>query len=500
MNKYLDEFMDAFKFEGLTFDDISLITQYSDFLPDDADTKSRFSRNVALNIPFVSAAMDTVTESKMAIEMARLGGLGIIHKNLSVKHQAEEVKKVKTYLNGIIKNPVTFNPDQTVAEMLEAKQINAYAFSGFPIVQADGTLMGILTARDLKFLTNYKVKIAEVMNKCKIVAPDGLSMQDAYKLMMDAKVGKLPTVDSKGKLTGLYSFQDVKSLIINDEPQYNRDILHHQLRAGAAVGPYDEERIEALINAGADVLVIDTAHGDSKGVIETVAMTKKTYGDKVDVVAGNIATGVAAKALSDAGADGIKVGIGPGSICTTRVVAGVGVPQVTAVYEVKKAAASDIPIIADGGIKQSGDVAKAMSVGASCVMMGSALAGTSESTGEITLHHGRRFVIYRGMGSLEAMKTGKASRERYGQSDVDSDKKLVPQGIEGLVPFRGPVSDVIHQFVGGLKYSLGYCGAKTVEEFQKTAKMIRVTSAGLREAHPHDITMLKDAPNYSTEG
>ena len=500
MNKYLDDFMETFKFEGLTFDDISLITQYSDFLPDEADTTSRFSRNVKLNIPFVSAAMDTVTESKMAIEMARLGGLGIIHKNLSVKRQAEEVKKVKTYLNGIIKNPVTFSPDQTVEEMLEIKRINAYPFTGFPIIQENDTLMGILTARDIKFLTSYKVKIGEVMNICKIVAPDNISIQDAYKLMLESKVGKLPTVDANGKLTGLYSFQDVKSLIINDEPQYNRDLLHHQLRAGAAVGPYDEERIEALINAGADVLVIDTAHGDSKGVIETVAMTKKTYGDKVDVVAGNIATGVAAKALSDAGADGIKVGIGPGSICTTRVVAGVGVPQVTAVYEVAKATASDIPIIADGGIKQSGDVAKAMSVGASCVMMGSALAGTSESTGEITLHHGRRFVIYRGMGSLEAMKTGKASRERYGQSDVDSDKKLVPQGIEGLVPFRGPVSDVIHQFVGGLKYSLGYCGAKTVEEFQKTAKMIRVSSAGLREAHPHDITMLKDAPNYSTEG
>ncbi len=499
MNKYLNEFMEAFKFEGLTFDDISLVTQYSDFLPDEADITSSFSRNIKLNIPFVSAAMDTVTESKMAIEMARLGGLGIIHKNLSVKRQAEEVKKVKTYLNGIIKNPITFSADQTVAEMREAKRKHAYPFSGFPIVETDGTLVGIITARDLKFLTDYNVKIGEVMNECKIVAPDGLSLQDAYKLMLNGKVGKLPTVDSKGKLTGLYSFQDVKSLIINDEPQYNRDV-HHQLRAGAAVGPYDEERIEALINAGVDALVIDTAHADSKGVIETVVWTKKVYGDKVDVVAGNIATAVAAKALADAGADGIKVGIGPGSICTTRVVAGVGIPQVTAVYEARKAVGSDIPVIADGGIKQSGDVAKAVSVGASCVMMGSALAGTTESTGEITLHHGRRFVIYRGMGSLEAMKNGKASRERYGQADVDSDKKLVPQGIEGLVPFRGPVSDVIYQFIGGFKYSLGYCGAKTVAEFQKTAKMIRITSAGLREAHPHDVTMLKDAPNYSAEG
>ena len=499
MNKYLTEFMETFKFEGLTFDDISLVTQYADFLPDEANVASRFSRNVKLNIPFVSAAMDTVTESKMAIEMARLGGLGIIHKNLSIERQAEEVKKVKTYLNGIIKNPITFNADQTVAEMLQIKRAHGYPFSGFPIVELDGTLIGIITARDLKFLTDYNVKIGEVMNKCEIVAPDGLSLQDAYKLMQEGKVGKLPTVDTKGKLTGLYSFQDVKSLIINEEPQYNRDV-RHQLRAGAAVGPYDEERIEALVNAGVDVVVVDTAHGDSKGVIETVALIKKTYGDKFDVVAGNIATAVAAKALADAGADGIKVGIGPGSICTTRVVAGVGVPQVTAVYEARKAAGSDIPIIADGGIKQSGDVPKAISVGASCVMMGSALAGTSESTGEVTLHHGRRFVIYRGMGSLEAMKTGKASRERYGQADVDSDKKLVPQGIEGLVPFRGPVADVIYQFIGGLKYSLGYCGAKTVDEFQEKAKMIRVSSAGLREAHPHDITMLKDAPNYSAEG
>ncbi|MDD5698505.1 MAG: IMP dehydrogenase [Victivallaceae bacterium] len=499
MNKYIAEFMEAFKFEGLTFDDVSLITRYSDFLPNEANVASCFSRRVKLNIPFISAAMDTVTESKMAIEMARLGGLGIIHKNLSVERQSEEIRKVKTYLNGIIKSPITFRPDQTVAEMLEAKRLHGYPFSGFPIVEADGALIGIITARDLKFLTDYNVKIGAVMNKCEIVAPDGLSMQNAYQLMLNGKVGKLPTVDAAGKLTGLYSFQDVKSLIINEQPQYNRD-AHHQLRAGAAVGPYDEERIEALINAGADVLVVDTAHGDSKGVIETVAWAKKVYGDRVDIVAGNIATSDAAKALANAGADGIKVGIGPGSICTTRVVAGVGVPQVTAVYEARRGAGSDIPVIADGGIKQSGDVAKALAVGASCVMMGSALAGTSESTGEVTLHHGRRFVIYRGMGSLEAMKNGKASRERYGQADVDDDKKLVPQGIEGLVPFRGPVADVIHQFVGGLKYSLGYCGARTVEELRKTARLVRVSSAGLREAHPHDIIMLKDAPNYIAEG
>ncbi|MCP4103076.1 MAG: IMP dehydrogenase [Lentisphaerae bacterium] len=491
--------MDSFKFEGLTFDDISLVTQYADFLPDDACVASRFTRNVSLNIPFVSAAMDTVTESKMAIEMACLGGLGVIHKNLSVERQAEEVWNVKTYLNGIIKTPVTFHQDITVSEMLGIKRAKKYSFSGFPIVDNDGKLVGILTARDIKFLTNYNVTIKDVMSKSPVTAKHGVNMQSAYKLMIDAKVGKLPTIDKNGKLTGLYSFHDVKSLIDNENPDYNRD-ADHKLRAAAGVGPYDEERIEALINAGVDVLVVDTAHGDSKGVIETVALIKKTYGDKVDVVGGNIATAEASKSLSDAGADAIKVGIGPGSICTTRVVAGVGIPQITAVYQVRKAAPSDVPIIADGGIKQSGDVAKAMSVGAESVMMGSALAGTSESTGEITLHHGRRYVIYRAMGSLEAMKTGKASRERYGQADVEDEKKLVPQGIEGLVPFRGPVSDVIHQFIGGLKYSFGYCGARTMNEFQSKAKMIRVSQAGLREAHPHDITILKDAPNYMAEG
>ena len=293
----------------------------------------------------------------------------------------------------------------------------------------------------------------------------------------------------------LYSFHDVKTLVENDEPDYNRDD-DHQLRAAAAIGPYDEERAAALVDAGVDVMVIDTAHGHSKGVIDTVKIIKKTYGDKVDVVAGNIATAEAAKDLAKAGVDGIKVGIGPGSICTTRVVAGVGVPQVSAVYNVKNAVGSDIPVIADGGIKQSGDVAKAIAAGASSVMMGSALAGTQESTGEVTLHHGRRYVIYRGMGSLEAMKKAKGSRERYGQRDVENEKQLVPQGIEGLVPYRGPVKEVIHQFEGGLKYSFGYCGAKTMDEFHRGVSFIRVTAAGLREAHPHDVTMLKDAPNY----
>ena len=432
----------------------------------------------------------------MAIAMARLGGIGVIHKNLSIERQADEVRKVKYYLNGIIRTPVTFHPEQTVAEMMNEKRVKKYSFSGFPIVDDNGKLVGIITSRDFKFLSDYNIRIRDVMTKEPVVAKDSISMLQAYKMMVEHKVGKLPMVNSEGKLTGLYSFLDVKTLIEKEEPDYNRDD-RHQLRAAAGIGPYDEARAEALINAGVDVLVLDTAHGHSKGVIDTVKLLKKTYGDRVDVIAGNIATAEAAKALADAGVDGIKVGIGPGSICTTRVVAGVGVPQVTAVYEVAKSVPRDLPVIADGGIKQSGDVAKALAVGASCVMMGSALAGTSESTGEVVLHQGRSYVIYRGMGSLAAMKTGKGSRERYGQDDVEDDAELVPQGIEGMVPFRGAVRNVIIQFVGGLRYSFGYCGARTLSEFQDRAKMVRVTAAGLREAHPHDVTMVKDAPNYS---
>ncbi|WP_302811161.1 IMP dehydrogenase [Victivallis vadensis] len=494
--RYIDQFMAAFPFEGLTFDDISLVTQYADFLPHDADVSSKFSRNVKLNIPFVSAAMDTVTESDMAIAMARLGGIGVIHKNLSIERQADEVRKVKYYLNGIIRTPVTFHPEQTVAEMMNEKRVKKYSFSGFPIVDDNGKLVGIITSRDFKFLSDYNIRIRDVMTKEPVVAKDSISMLQAYKMMVEHKVGKLPMVNSEGKLTGLYSFLDVKTLVQKGEPDYNRDD-RPPLRAAAGIGPYDEARAEALINAGVDVLVLDTAHGHSKGVIDTVKLLKKTYGDRVDVIAGNIATAEAAKALADAGVDGIKVGIGPGSICTTRVVAGVGVPQVTAVYEVARSVPRDLPVIADGGIKQSGDVAKALAVGASCVMMGSALAGTSESTGEVVLHQGRSYVIYRGMGSLAAMKTGKGSRERYGQDDVEDDAELVPQGIEGMVPFRGAVRNVIIQFVGGLRYSFGYCGARTLSEFQDRAKMVRVTAAGLREAHPHDVTMVKDAPNYS---
>ena len=497
-NTFLDEFMAQYKFEGLTFDDISMQTQYADFLPDESDISSNFTRNIRLNVPFVSAAMDTVTESTMAIAMAKLGGIGVIHKNLAVDVQADEVKKVKQYLNGLIRHPVVFHEDVTVEALLNEKEEKKYSFSGFPIVDSNGKLVGIITSRDIKFLQDYKMKVADVMTKDLISAPVSTPMQEAFQIMQKNKVGKLPLVDENGCLKGLYSFLDTKTLIENMEPAYNRD-SEHRLRVAAAIGPYDFERAAALAEAGVDAMVLDTAHGHSKGVVETVAKLKKLYSN-IDVVAGNIATYEAAVDLLKAGVDAIKVGIGPGSICTTRVVAGIGTPQVTAIYQAAKAVQGAVPIIADGGIKQSGDVAKALAVGASCVMMGSALAGTQESPGEKIIHQGRRFVIYRGMGSLEAMKTGQGSRERYGQPDVDEDAKLVPQGIEGMVPFRGPVQNVIFQFAGGVRYSFGYCGARNIDELHAKAQLVRVTSAGLREAHPHDVTMLKDAPNYSSRG
>ena len=496
-NQYIDGFMAKFKYEGLTFDDISLITQYADFLPDDTDITTNFSRNIKLNIPFVSAAMDTVTESDMAIAMAKLGGIGVIHKNLNPQAQADEVRKVKQYLNGFIRKPVVFFEDQTVREMLNEKRAKAYSFSGFPILNSNGVLAGIITARDIKFLTDFDVRIRDVMTRNPITAPDGIPLDEAFRIMLKGKVGKLPTVDKEGRLTGLYSFQDVRTLIENMEPAYNRD-SEHRLRAAAAVSPYDEARAAALAEAGVDAFVIDTAHGHSKGVIETVGLLKKRY-PGIDVVAGNIASCEAAKALLDSGVDAVKVGIGPGSICTTRVVAGVGTPQVTAVYEAYKAIGEEVPLIADGGIKQSGDVAKAIAVGASCVMMGSVLAGTLEGPGEKTYRNGRRYVLYRGMGSLEAMKTSKGSRERYGQADVDDVKKLVPQGVEGMVPYRGSLWEVIHQFLGGLRYSLGYCGTRNLKALREQAKIIRVSGSALKEAHPHDIIMTKDAPNYMQE-
>ena len=495
-NKFLDDFMASFKYEGLTFDDISLQTQYADFLPDDSDITTNFTRNIRLNVPFVSAAMDTVTESAMAIAMAKLGGIGVIHKNLTPDQQADEVRKVKQYLNGLIRQPVVFREDLTIGDLLTEKEKKNYSFSGFPIVDNCGKLVGIITARDIKFIQDYNSKVKDVMTKDLVTSTPATPMEEAFRIMQKNKVGKLPLVDEKGCLTGLYSFQDTRTLIENMEPAYNRD-SEHRLRVAAAIGPYNFDRAAALAEAGVDAFVIDTAHGHSKGVVDTVKELKKLYSN-IDVVAGNIATYEAAECLLKAGVDAIKVGIGPGSICTTRVVAGIGTPQVTAVYEAARAVKGEVPIIADGGIKQSGDVAKAIAVGASCVMMGSVLAGTQESPGEKIIHQGRSYVVYRGMGSLQAMEKSQGSRERYGQADVNDAKKLVPQGVEGMVPYRGSLWEVVHQFAGGLHYSLGYCGTRTLPELRERAKFIRVSSSALREAHPHDILMLKDAPNYSS--
>lgn len=497
-NKFLDLFMEQFKYEGLTFDDVSLIIEYADFLPHETETKTKFSRNIDLNIPFVSAAMDTVTESQMAIAMAQLGGIGVIHKSLSIQRQAEEVRLVKNYLNGLIKNPIAFHPELTVAEMLEEKYTKKYSFSGFPIVDENNYLLGIITRRDIKFVTDKSKKLKDVMIKDLVTSEKQTQLTKAFDIMMKHKVGKLPLVDQEGRLAGLYSFQDVRSIIEDINPLYNRD-KDHRLRVAAAIGPYDMERIEELINSGCDALVVDTAHGHSKGVIETVEECKRSFPNIVDIVAGNVGTAEGARALLDAGVDAVKVGIGPGSICTTRVVAGVGIPQISAIYNSVKGINDEVPVIADGGIKQSGDVAKAIVAGASSVMMGSVLAGTQESPGEKIYHKGRTYVVYRGMGSLQAMKESQSSRERYGVKDIDNIDNLVPQGIEGMVLFRGNVDEVINQFVGGVKYSLGYCGTKNISDLRNNGKLIRVSGAGLREAHPHDVKIIKDAPNYSIE-
>ncbi len=495
-NPKIDDFMATFKHVGLTFDDVTLKTLYSDLLPSETSTKTRLSRNITLNVPFISAAMDTVTEHETAIAMACQGGIGVIHKNLTPDAQAKEVSLVKHYLNGLIPDPVTFLGNMTLEEFRAVKRQQGYNFSGFPILDENGALIGIITARDLKFETDFTKLIKDVMTTELITAPIGTTLQAAHDIMLKSSIGKLPLVDADGQLAGLYSFHDVVMLINNNQPKFNRD-AKHRLRVAAAIGPYDYERIEKLTAAGVDALICDTAHGHSKGVIETVKWIKE-HVPTVDIIAGNIGTKEAARCLLEAGADAVKVGIGPGSICTTRVVAGVGIPQLSAVYEVAKEINGEIPVIADGGIKQSGDVAKALAAGADSVMMGSALAGTEECPGETILQNGRRFVAYRGMGSLEAMKSGKGSRERYQQSDVDSDNKLVPQGIEGLVPYRGPLENILHQYIGGLQYSLGYVGAATVAELQGKAEFVRVSTAGIREAHPHDVKIYKEAPNYST--
>ena len=492
-NRKIDDFMQTFPHEGLTFDDVSLVTQYADFLPNEADITSQMTSRITLNMPFVSAAMDTVTEARLAIAMAMLGGIGVIHKNLAAEKQAEMVRTVKSHLNGLIGKPITFHAADTLKTVAATRQAKGYTFSGFPILDDQEQLVGILTSKDIKFSRSANAKLADVMTKELITAPPDTTLKQAFDIMMKKRIGKLPLVDKAGQLVGLYSFSDVRTLIQNVEPMYNRD-AQYRLRVAAAIGPNDQARVETLAQSEVDAVIVDTAHGHSKGVIEMTKWIRKHYPD-LDVIAGNIATGEAALALRDAGATAVKVGIGPGSICTTRVVAGVGVPQISAIYACAQALNGSIPVIADGGIRFSGDVAKAIVAGASAVMMGGVLAGTEESPGEKIFYQSRQYVSYRGMGSLGAMQSGQGSRERYGQADVPNDD-LVPQGIEGIVPYAGTVKQVLMQFSGGLKASMGYCGCRTLAELRERAEFIRVTAAGQAEAHPHDIKITKEAPNY----
>lgn len=492
INAQLEKFMSAFPHEGLTFDDVSLIARYADFLPPEAEIATRLTSRIQINIPFVSAAMDTVTEAQMAIAMALQGGIGVIHKNLPPTRQASMVGTVKHYLNGLISTPITFRAGQTLADVRRIKEEKGYNFSGFPILDDQGHVVGILTAADIKFSVNPDEQIDTVMTRDVITAPSGTDIKAAYQIMMKHKIGKLPLVEN-GKLVGLYSFADVQSLIRNANPVYNRD-ANYRLRVAAAIGPGDHNRVEALAEREVDVVVIDTAHGHSKGVIDMVKWVRAHY-EHIDVVAGNIATGEAAVALRDAGAHAVKIGIGPGSICTTRVVTGVGTPQITAIYECVKALEDSIPVIADGGIRYSGDVAKAIVAGASTVMMGSVLAGTDESPGEKIIYQGRQYVVYRGMGSLGAMKDNMGSRERYGQKDVGTDD-LVPQGIEGMIPYAGSLKQVLTQFCGGLRASMGFTGTRTIDRMRQDARFIRITASGSAEGHPHNVTITKEAPNY----
>ncbi len=478
--------------EGLTYDDVLLIPAYSEVLPRDVDTSTYFTRKIKLNVPIVSAAMDTVTESGLAIAIAQAGGIGMLHKNMSITAQADEVRKVKRSESGMIQDPVTLNEDALLSDAFVI--IKEYKIGGIPVVDADHKLVGIITNRDLRFQKDLKRPVRDVMTKENLItAPQGTTLSQAELILQDYKIEKLPVVDNNGRLIGLITFKDIQKF--KNYPNACKD-EHGRLRVGAAVGvtPDTLDRVSALVKAGVDVITIDTAHGHSKGVIEKLKEVKSKY-PNLQVVVGNIATGAAAIALADAGADAVKVGIGPGSICTTRIIAGVGVPQLYAVYECAKALEGrGIPVIADGGIKQTGDIAKAIAAGASTIMAGSLFAGVEESPGETIIYEGRKFKSYRGMGSIEAMEQG--SKDRYFQDVEDDIKKLVPEGIVGRVPFKGSLSEVMYQLIGGLRASMGYCGSATINDLQN-AKFVRITSAGMRESHPHDITITKEAPNYS---
>ena len=483
-----------FLFEALTYDDVLLLPAYSEVLPREVSTQTQLTRNITLNIPIVSAAMDTVTEAALAIALAQEGGIGIIHKNMSIEQQAAQVRKVKRSESGMIIDPVTLKDHQTLGDA--QRIMKEFKIGGIPVIDNDGKLVGILTNRDLRFQKQTARPVSEIMTKAHLItAKEGITMEDAESILQEYKIEKLPIVDKNGKLIGLITYKDI--LKRKSHPLASKDSLG-RLRVGAAVGvtPDFLDRVQALVHVGVDVISIDTAHGHSKGVIDALKSVKKAF-PNLDVIVGNIATGDAAKALAEAGADAVKVGVGPGSICTTRIIAGVGMPQLTAVYEAAKALKPyGIPLIADGGIRYSGDVAKAIAGGASTVMIGSLLAGTDEAPGEMIILEGRKFKSYRGMGSLEAMEDG--SKDRYFQDAEDDIKKLVPEGIVGRVPFKGSVTEILYQMVGGLKAGMGYCGASSIEVMQE-AKFVKITSAGVKESHPHDVSISKEAPNYSAK-
>ncbi len=482
---------DKFGKQGLTFDDVLLIPAHSDVLPRDVDVRTHLTQNVTLNIPVMSAGMDTVTEAEMAIAMAREGGIGVIHKNMSIDEQAREVKLVKRSEHGIIVDPIYLAPDNTLSDADEL--MNKYHISGVPITE-NGKLVGIITNRDMRFETDLSRPISDIMtSKGLITAPEHTTMEEAKRILQAHRIEKLPLVDDDGHLKGLITIRDIEKM--RKFPNSNKD-SDGRLKVAAAIGVTSdvEDRVEALLDAKADVLVIDTAHGHSEGVLQTIRRLRKAF-PHLELIAGNVATYDATKALIEAGVSAVKVGIGPGSICTTRVIAGIGVPQITAIYDCAKAAeGTGIPIIADGAIQYSGDIAKALGAGASCVMLGNLLAGTEEAPGEMIIYQGKNYKSYRGMGSLGAMQAG--SKDRYFQQNA---KKLVPEGIEGRIPYKGHVSDVLFQLIGGLRASMGYCGAKDIKAMNEDTQFIQITGAGLRESHPHDVSITKEAPNYSVK-
>lgn len=478
--------------DALTFDDVLLVPGYSNVLPRDVNISTQFSRNLRINVPIVSAAMDTVTEKDTAIAIARVGGLGIIHKNMTIESQAEQVRSVKRSESGMIQDPVTLRPEATVGEAKEL--MRHYKIGGIPVTDDKGLLVGILTNRDLRFEASSERRVSELMTAAPLItAPMGTTLEQAKIILQKHKIEKLPVVDSDNYLTGLITYKDLMKL--EDFPNSSKD-HHGRLLVGAAVGIAADtmDRVEALVDVDVDVIIVDTAHGHSVGVLSMVRLIKKTYPD-LEVVGGNVATGDGAKALADAGADGVKVGVGPGSICTTRIVAGVGVPQLSAIYGAAHALKGmNVPIIADGGIRYTGDIAKAIAAGAHTVMAGSLFAGCEESPGETIILDGRKFKVYRGMGSLGAMALG--SKDRYFQDVEDDIRKLVPEGIEGRVPYKGTIREVMVQYTGGLRAGMGYCGAGTIEDLQQ-ANFVRITAAGISESHPHDVTITKESPNYS---